>query len=246
MKKLCLIVVLFLSSICFGDTWYAQTTANIDAFASFYSTVWNDAANGSGAWMGNGSDSTFLNTLAADDILIANGEVITVNSDVTCGQLTTIIPGGPAGDGLGYFRTISTVTVVIDADIYVDSGTTHTACFYTAHTGGLVTFNGNIFGSSLTIYRYGIRFGSAGAVIINGHVYGGNKTAATGVYAGHVSSNWIFNGVMHWGVNGHAAAPYIGYFPSADSKIQFELDGRYYATGGGNFSISGQKSGGKQ
>ena len=49
------LMVCGLCSPAWATTWYAQgSTVNIDAFTSYKSTVWNDAANGSGNWMVNG------------------------------------------------------------------------------------------------------------------------------------------------------------------------------------------------
>ena len=70
-------------------TWFAQNSSvNIDSV-----NQWNSAANGSGSWLTWAS-------LGASDVLVANGKTsITINVNVTCGELTTIANGGTAGGG---------------------------------------------------------------------------------------------------------------------------------------------------
>ena len=88
-------------------TWFAQNSSvNIDSV-----NQWNDAAGGGGSWLTWAS-------LAAGDILVANGKTsITINVNVTCATLTTVATGGTAGGG---FLLAAGVTVTAN----VVAGTT--------------------------------------------------------------------------------------------------------------------------
>lgn len=206
-------------------TWYAQKgSCNIDEFSGFYSTVWNDVANGSGNWMGNGVDSTFQTALGATDILEANGQTaIEVNCDsVTCGSLKTLSGGGfTVNQQAGNNRTIP-------ADII--AGTT--PCLAATGTLRTLTIKSAQGGSAAGAYGVKSSTGSAQIAVTEDVTGGSNATAHGLYYIGYGSGGNIGGNVLAatapallttttgmWTIGGNVTAangvaaivPYAGY-----------------------------------
>ena len=180
--------MMFCSPACWatGTTWFARTsTCNISAFTSYYSTVWNDKADGSGNWMGNGTSSTFANTIAAADILSANGQTgLTMDVDFTCVRISTAVEtplqGGSNGAAGGTFLVAPTDNTTRTVTANVKSGTTE--CLYATHTtGNYLILNGAINGGT-TNSKIGLHLAYSGATTVNiGPITAGTGTSSFGV-----------------------------------------------------------------
>jgi len=131
-------------------TWFAQNSSvDIDSV-----NQWNDAANGSGAWLTWAS-------LGAADILMANGKTaITINVDVTCASLRSTTFGGATINGTGFIAD----GVVITADIYCAQSSSFLSLSGTASAG----ITGVLYGTSVS--NYGVSMLSSGTLTIIGSI----------------------------------------------------------------------------
>jgi hypothetical protein len=208
-------------------TWFAQNSSvNIDSV-----NQWNDAAGGGGSWLTWAS-------LAAGDILVANGKTsITINVNVTCATLTTVATGGTAGGGfiLAAGVTVTANVVAGTTTVIVRSGTGATSNIVGDVTGGAVTtavgitlsaaatvtVTGTVTGGSVASAAYGCS-NSAGTLQIVGNVTGG--AGSRGVFC--TGGTTTITGTVTGAASGSASGIGIG----GNSTIQ--ITGNVQASAG--------------
>lgn len=211
MKRILLTIlaVLVLAGPAFGATWYAQgSTPNFDTQdGDHVSSVWNDAANGSGAWLDWDTGP------ATGDVFDANavtGIVVNIDPKGTAGA-TKVVLNNPSG---GTF-VITTGTITVTADIGV-SGNTATADTLTV-SGGTVTILGNIYGGTggadglaISGSSTTVTIGASGSPVT---ITGGNASVSYGVNDTHTSTTTTVYADITGGSNGSAH----GYFDAGSS-----------------------------
>lgn len=143
-------------------TWYAQNSSvNIDSV-----NQWNSAANGSGSWLTWAS-------LAAGDILVANGKTsITINVNTTCALLTTLATGGTGGGGF-----ILSPGITLTASVTAQTST----CITRSAGGADAAIIGNIDGTANTTGVPAVLNSSTGNITVTGNVSGTNGTNSPAV-----------------------------------------------------------------
>jgi hypothetical protein len=201
-------------------TWYAQLgSLDISPFVAFKSTIWNDAANGLGNFMGNGTSDTFLTALGSGDILCANAKTaLDINAGFTCLRLSTAAEGGTAGGG---FTIVGAANFTINAK--AQAGTT-TCLAITSGTITTLTLNGNAAGGSAA-YTYGINLNTSGTnMIFTGDVYAGSAVDTPGIVNGGSSSCIIIGNIIH-NTSSAAMRGAITYNPSSANYITYPKTG---------------------
>ena len=138
-------------------TWFAQNSSvNIDS-----ASQWNSVAGGGGTVLTWAS-------LAAGDILVANGKTsIAINVNVTCATLTTAATGGTAGGGF-------TLSAGVNITANIECGTT-TCVTRSAAGGSNCLITGNLTGSTTTGSVSAYSHSSTGTTNITGNVTGGTS-----------------------------------------------------------------------
>ena len=174
-------------------TWFAQNSSvNIDSV-----NQWNSVAGGGGTVLTWAS-------LAAGDILVANGKTsIAINVDVTCAQLTNTIIGGSTVGGGFVVTSSGTITIVLGGSgmsitsstliTFSGSGTLNITSVNSAgssvtgnvsivlHSGiGTLNYVGNVTGLACSVdsssyAQFVIDVSSTGTLFVTGTVTGGSR-----------------------------------------------------------------------
>ena len=177
-------VLLFLMLTVFTQaaTYYAQADGNIDTIE------WDTVAGG------GGTDLTWA-SLAADDILVANGHTVAINTTFTCGSIQTAATSGG-------FTIAGTYT--INADII----TGITPCLTTLAGTYTATIVGDVTGGSATNANAINKSVTAATLHITGTITGGSNVSARGIYASAAGTITVVGdvvGVTAYGISHNAS-----------------------------------------